>query len=198
MTKCSELSDLDPLLPIDRDSVKTSVRFFMGGITEEDLPDSILSVIVENCILKFEDSQIYTNDVVYCSLLDSLKYLIRQSWAEDGSESTGGLKRRKEKEGGVEYENEYHADSSSTSSGWEKLYDYFISNPADIAPCLEEERGNTFGLISIGGTKQDKSAEVENNLNNKSFWGTSSIGSKFSARREANRRRANLRSKYIR
>lgn len=198
MTKCSELSDLDPLLPIDRDKVKERVRFYLSGITEEDLPDLLLSVIIENCILKYEDSQVYEDDVTYCSLMESLKYLIKQSWLESGSESSGGLKRRKEKEGGVEYENEYHADSSGSSSGWEKLYDYYLKNPSDVAPCLEEGKGNVFGLISIGGTKQDKYIEVENGSNNKSFWGKSSIGNKFSARREVRRRQANRRSKFLR
>ena len=196
MTTCSDSSTLDPSVAVDRAKVNTKIRFLMGGVSTTSLPDTILTTVLEDCILKFEDSQVYECDITYCTLLDSLNYLIRQSWTDIGADVRGNLKRTKEKEGGVAYEDEYESSGLVATSGWEKLYDYFLNNPSEICPCLEVERTDTYGLINIGGTKQDKYIETENAPNNKAFWGKGSVGSKFSARRESRRRQSFTRSKY--
>lgn len=196
MTACSDISELDPLLPVDRDRVETKVRFLMGGVSTDVLSSATLLLVSEECILKFEDSQIYETDVTYCTLLDVLQYLIRQSWTETGSDVRGSLKSVSEKEGNVAYKDEYESSGQVINkSGWEKLYDYFLINPQEVAVCLAIPRTGTFGLVSIGGTQQDKYIEIENNSNSKSMWGKSSIGSKFSAQRESRRRQTNYRSK---
>lgn len=195
MTTCSDQSDNDESEVIDRDDINSDVRFILGGLSTDDLSDTILTIIQEKCIDKYEDSQIYNCDVTYCTLLDSLKYLIREAWNSTGSETVGDTKKTSEKEGNVSYEDEYY-ESEDSSSGWQKLYDYFIENPAEVCDCLEEGRGNTFGLVSIGGTQQDQYLKTESNPNSKSMWGKSSIGTKFSAKREQRRRSANSRSKY--
>lgn len=195
-TKCSQQSDNDPSLPIDRVEVKDTVYFYLDGLSTDDISDATLDKIIEKCIGKFEDSAVYQCDVNYCALMSTLQHLIRKSWVDNGDESVGAIKRQRDKEGNVEQEIEWHSSTGSVETGWEKLYDFFLANPADICECLEEERGNTFGLISIGGTKQDRYTEVNYDSNTRTLWDTNSIGNKFSYRREQSRRRSNNRSKY--
>lgn len=196
-TTCSQQSTNNPNLPIDRQVVKDSVYYYLSGISTDDLSDSDLDIIIGKCIARFEDSLVYECDVIYCSLMSSLQHLIRKSWVKDGDDSVGPLKRHREKEGDVEQELEWHTTSGdSNENGWEKLYEYFLNNPSEICECLEVERGNTFGLISIGGTQQDKYEENRYNRNSRTAYDSTSIGNKFSYKREQRRRRSNQRSKY--
>ncbi|UZV41199.1 hypothetical protein vBVpaMR16F_133 [Vibrio phage vB_VpaM_R16F] len=196
-TPCSQQSTNDPNLPIDRQIVKDSIYFYLTGITDSELPEATLDTIIEKCIGKFEDSLIYDCDVTYCSLMSTLQYLIRKSWVSDGADSVGPLKRQREREGDIELESEWHITSGdSNENGWEKLYDYFLNNPSEICECLEVDRGNTFGLVSVGGTQKDKYEDNRYNPNSKTLWDTESIGNKFSNRREKSRRYSNQRSKY--
>lgn len=199
MTKCSELSERDPSLPIDTDEVKSSVMFYLEGVTSEQLPDTTLDLIINKAISSFEDNQTYTCDVIYITLLESLKYLIRKSWVDQGENSVGLLKKIKDKEDQVDREIEYESfDGQKAESGWEKIYNYFLKNPEDICPCLKYENNSEFGLIAIGGTQQDKYVKNEWAPNSRTLWDRTSLGSKFSYRRECRRRRSNNRSKYWR
>jgi len=196
-TPCSQQSTNDPNVPIDRQIVKDSIYFYLDGVSADDLPEATLDIIIEKCIGKFEDSLIYDCDVTYCTLLSTLQHLIRKSWVSDGNDSVGPLKRHREKEGDIEQELEWYTTSGDTNeNGWERLYDYFLNNPAEICECLEVERGNTFGLISVGGTQQDKYEENRYNSNSRTVYDSTSIGNKFSYKREQRRRRSNQRSKY--
>lgn len=199
MTVCSDLSTRDSNLPIDRGEVKDSILFYLEGVDDEQLPPERLDQIIEICISRFTDNQTFTCDVIYCALLESLKYLIRKGWVEEGGDSVGNLKRIREKEGSVEEEVEYQSPSSSiVDNGWEKLYNYFLENPSDICDCLKPIYNSTFGLINVGGTQQDKYQEIENGHNNRSMWDKNPLGVKFSARRELRRRKTMTRSKYWR
>lgn len=184
---------------IDRTKVKADVRFLMGGVDEATVSDALLTQILEDCITTYGDDDTFECEITYCTLMNTLKYLIRQSWLNDGSDSLGSVKRKKEKEGNVTYEDEYYTSESGSGggSGWEKMYQYFLKNPAEVCPSLEIERSGAFGLVSIGGTQQDKYVETENNCNNRNFWGSTGVGSKFTSKREVRRRNTNYRSKYL-
>lgn len=180
---------------VDKESIKTKIRFLVGGLTTEDLSDATLSYILDECIVVYTDDQEFLCEITYCTLLNSLKYLIKQSWVEGGG-NVGDVTRKREKEGGVEYEESY-STSYSDSSGWEKLYEYFRDNPKEVCISLQTERNkNTVGMISIGGTRKDEYDKIENGSNNKSLWGKGSIGSKFSYEREVYRRKREEQSKY--
>jgi hypothetical protein len=199
MTTCSESSERDDTLPIDRVEVKDSVMFYLDGVLSSDLSETTLNLIIEKCVGKFVDNQTYTCDVIYCSLLESLKYLIRKSYVQDGGDSVGTLTKRREKDGTTEIEVGYSSTSGQSSeNGWEKLYEYFLENPSDICECLQPTYSSTFGLVSIGGTRKDVYDAIENGENNKGMWDRKSIGTKFSSHREYNRREDLNRSKYWR
>lgn len=196
-TKCSQQSDNNPTDPIDRVEVKNSVKWYITGLSEENISDANLDIIIAKCIEKYEDSAVYECDVTYCAVMSTIDYLRRAVWVKDGDDNIGALKRHREKEGDVEEEMEWHSVSGDSSdNGWEKLYDYYLNNPSVICPCLEEERGNTFGLIAIGGTQQDKYVENNYSGNARTVWDTNSIGNRYSYRREQRRRKSNNRSKY--
>ena len=195
MTACSDASKLDPKDPIDRDYVKGQLDLLFGGIPSE-IPTDVLDKTIEHCIEKFGDSAIFTCDVIFCSLMSLLKYLIRKSWTDEGGESKGELKRRRETEGNVTLEEEYAVKDSSSkdASGWEKLYEYFLKNPDEICECLKPEK-NTFGLIKIGGTDANEVEQNESDGSLNTMWDTRPIGNRFSTMRERKRRRSNERSK---
>lgn len=199
MTACSEASERDDTLAIDRDEVKDSVLYYLVGVDDTLLPDTAWNVIVEKSISKFVDNQTYTCDVIYDSLLETLKYLIRKAWVEEGGDSVGVLTKNREKEGSVEVELNYNVvDGQTTENGWQKLYEYFRSNPSDICECLKPAYSSTYGLINIGGTLQDKYTEAATGENNRTMWDRGSIGSKFTYRREERRRSNITRGKYWR
>lgn len=179
---------------VDKESIKTKVRFLIGGLTIEDLSDETLSYILDDCILTYTDDQEFECEITYCTLLNSLKYLTKQSWMDEGGIS-GNVTKKREKEGNVEFEETY-STSSGAKTGWEKLYEYFRDNPKDVCIRLQLEKNKySVGMINIGGTRKDVYDNIENGANNKSVWSTGSIGSKFSASREYYRIKSESRSK---
>ena len=197
MTTCSSTSTGDSSIAIDRDAVKTNALFYIDGYDSDDLTDTTVNTIIEKCISRFEDNETYECDVVYCTLLECIKYLIRKGWAEEGADSVGILTKVREKEGSVESEVGYTlSDDSSSESGYEKLYEYFISNPDEICDCLAPTYLGNFGLVAVGGTKQNIYESVERDPNGRNVYDTNSIGTKYSANKEKRRRITKRRSKY--
>jgi len=198
MTTCSDeaiANGLDPSTPIDREQLKKDARFLMGAIEESILPDSVLDGIVESCIHNFEDSIIYRCDVLYCTILATLKYLIRQAWAHDGGSSSKDLVSRKEKVGNVSVEESYSSSSTSNNeSGWEKMYEYFLRHPEDVCECLAKTKSG-LGLIKIGGTNQEEYDEIANNPNVKTMWDTGSSVDNYNSRRVEKRKKRRNNSK---
>lgn len=201
MTACSDEAinkGLDPSTPIDREQLKKDARFLMGAIDETILPDSVLDGIVEACINNFEDSIIYRCDVLYCTIMATLKYLIRQAWAHDGGSSSKDLVSRKEKVGGVSVEESYSKSNNTNNDiGWEKLYEYFLKHPEEVCECLAKSRGS-IGFIKIGGTDENEYQEIKNDPNTRTMWDINSSVDNYNQRRTKTRRRQRNNSKKFR
>ncbi|AUR86334.1 hypothetical protein NVP1084O_127 [Vibrio phage 1.084.O._10N.261.49.F5] len=201
MSSCSDkaIADgVDPSTPIDRETLKTDARNFMGHVGVDVLPEEDLDSIVQTCINKFEDSIIYKCEVLYCVVLNSLRDIIRRGWAESGN-IAGDLVGYKEKEGNIEVSANYStsAGGSSKGTGWERLYEEFLQNPDYICSCLAKDRGG-FGYIKIGGTKREEYLNNEYNTAAHSMWDIGSSSDKFNERRVLRERRSRNRSKRIR
>ncbi|CAM0102065.1 hypothetical protein VPH5P1C_0011 [Vibrio phage 5P1c] len=200
MTECGQEeidNGVDPSTPIDREQIKKDARYYMGAVGEEDLPDEVLDGIVESCIGKFGDSVIYKCDVLYCTVMNALRYLIRKGWADKGSTS-GTLIGHKEKVGNVEIQNQYSSGSSSSDlNGWEKLYEEFLQNPNHICECLAKSRGS-LGYIKIGGTNREEYLNNEYNSALNTMWDIENSGNKFNERRVWSKQRSRNRSKRMR
>lgn len=198
MSDCSEEAiskGVDPLSPIDREQLKKDARFFMGAVTTEDLPEDVLDGIVQSCINKYEDLAIYRCEVLYCTILNSLKYLIRVAWADKGGSSSGELTSRKEKVGNVTIEDKYSNSSSSDSaSGWEKMFQYFLSHPEDVCECLVKSRGK-IGLVKIGGTNKAEYQRINEDPNVRSMWDIETSVDKYNQDRVRSRTRRRNNSK---
>lgn len=202
MTNCSQeaiTNGVDPTTPLDRNVVKTDVRFYAGGLSEALMPDTRLDIILDNCIAEYEDLLIYKCDITYCTLLATIKDLIRQNWAAEGGSSGTEITSRKEKVGGTEISVGYQqrTGTSAEESGWEKLYEYFIKNPEDVCKCLAKERGS-IGFIKVTGTKQDEYDSNALNNNNRTMWSTGNFIDRFDARRTERQKRVRNRSKRFR
>jgi hypothetical protein len=196
MTACSSASTGDTSVAIDRGSVKENALFYIDGYDTDDLSDTTINIIIEKCINRFEDNETYECDITYCTLLECLKYLIRKSWVEEGSDSVGVLTKIREKEANVESEVNYAIASDTTSeTGYKKLYDYFLKNPDEICSCLAPTYLGSFGLIAIGGTKQSQYNIVNSNPDSRNVYDTNYIGTKFTANKERRRRIAQQKSR---
>ena len=201
MTDCGQAAidrGEDPTTPIDREQIKKDARYYMGAVGEEDLPSEVLDGIVESCIGKFDDSIIYKCDVLYCTVLNSLRYLIRKGWADKGSTS-GSLIGHKEKVGNVEIQEQYSSSSSGSGSmsGWEKLYEEYLQNPNYICECLAQFRGG-FGYIKVGGTNKEEYLNNAYSTELNTMWDIENLGNKFNERRVWSKRRSRDRSKRMR
>lgn len=104
------------------------VRFFLGDLSQETITDVNLNKIIQGVL----DSGISENDCQekYYSTKATLEWLIRYKTSKD-EEEIGGLKRRKEKENGVEVEEEYQNQSTGESS-WSKLLSDLVKDPNSI------------------------------------------------------------------
>ena len=201
MSDCSEeaiAKGVDPTAPIDRDQLKKDARFFMGAVTTEDLPEDVLDGIVQSCINKYEDLAIFRCEVLYCTILNSLKYLIRKAWADKGGSSSGELISRKEKVGNITIEDKYSNSSSSsksdTESGWEKMFNYFLNHPEDVCECLAKSRGK-IGMVVIGGTDKAEYQRISEDPNVRSMWDIESSSDKYNQDRVRSRTRRRNNSK---
>ena len=196
MTECGQAAldkGVDPSTPIDREQLKKDARYFMGAVDEKALPEEVLDGIVEACIHNFEDSAIYRCDVLYCTIMNSLRYLIRKNWASNG-DTSGELVSIREKEGDVEIEEKYSSSNSNQHNGWEKLYEEFLRNPDYICECLAKTRGG-LGYIKIGGTNAEDYINNEFSTKNRTMWDTTSIGDHYNERRTWNRQTNRNRTK---
>lgn len=203
MTTCSvEAIDkgLDPSVPIDRDKVKTRVRYLIGDPPLETVPEELLDGILASAIDHYEDSQIYECDVTYDTLIELLRYLIRKSHSDAGGGTTGNILSRKEKVGRREIEEKYESSSKSgggVDTGWEKLYEEFIDHPERVCACL---RRSTTGsaTIKIGGTDKNEYDRIANDLNGRSMWDITDIGDNYTQKNLEKRIRTRDRAKGLR
>ena len=173
------------------DQVIERLRFLLGDPSIDIISDEIITSIVDSCIVGLG---VYGDDyckVVQCSLMESLRYLIRKAQVPsnpDGSE----IKRRKEKRGNTEIEVEFQVTSTSdSSSGWQDMYEDYQSHPEWICAELASKTSGKY-LVTLGGTRVDDSRKVLNDPNSNSAYNKSRVDRRFwnsSKRSRINRRR---------
>jgi len=155
--------------------INSNIRFFLGNADESFITDADLNRIIQETITA---NPSYSDcDVYYYSLLSCIRFNIRSS-QKSSTSSAGGLKRRKQKEGGIEVEEEYHQATESTSStGLETLLKDLIKNPNQIGcviTSLSVAAGKPSGNILIGGVSIAEKERVVNNPDRVDPWSSSS------------------------
>lgn len=202
MSKCSESSSLNPLDPIDKVYVKETIAFLLAGMPET-ITDPIFDTIYNKCVASAGgDSAIYTCDVMYCTLMGIIKYLLRSGWNSGGTVPTGALKRRKDTEAGVTIEEEYDTASTPAENGWDQFLNYYLENPEDVCDCLgvtteEVGSGGRGSMIKIGGTDANEVVRNDNDPSLNTMWDKQGIGTRYSSMRSEKRKAARRRSKQF-
>lgn len=175
---------------INREEVKERVRFLLGDVSTSVLSEATLDMILDDCINEYGDDDTYLCEITYCTLLESLRYLIRKNQAESGV--LGQQRRRKEVRGKTTIEVEYGDSTDYVTSGWQEMYTDYINHPEYVCDSLKSD--TYVSLVKIGGVRQDEYLNIEGNLNSRSGWDVESR-SKFGSLRTERRRRALSRSK---
>lgn len=164
-------------MALDPNAIADRVRFLLGNPSEEILPNDILLQIVNECIAKIGDDDSLYCQVLQCSLMETLRYLIRQSQIPS-SPNGGSVRRRKEKRGRTEIEEEYQQTSAGDPSGWEQMYEDYQQHPEWICDELVTERTGEY-LVKIGGVRQDEFDSIVKDSNSKSAYDKPRVNRKF-------------------
>ncbi len=173
---------------IDRNKVAERVRFLMGDVSENQLSQETLLNIIEECITIYGDDDKFECEVTYCALLKAIRYMINKQNSNQGGDS-GTLVGSKEKVGELLIEKRFSSDSSSNgSSGWEKMYDYYLKHPEDVCPSLVPDGGSGSGLVLIGGVEQDEYERVQSDPNSRNAYDYN-VSHKYNPRRTNKLRR---------
>lgn len=141
------------------------IRFLLGGIDEDTLPDAIISYIITTC------DETTDCEIIYCVLLQCLLYLIRQA-AKDNASGGGNVIKREEQRGSTKIRVDYSDNAdSSTEDLWREMYDDYLAHPEYVCESLVEGIAKNGTFIYIGGVSKAKSEAVKDNPD--------SLGSKF-------------------
>lgn len=175
---------------IDTDVAKARVRYLMGDVSTSTLTDDTLTSVLTLATTEYTDDDEYYCEVVYYTLLESLRHLIRVNQANAGL--TGNQARRKEVRGKTTIEVEFSDSSDFISDGWAQMYKDYVAHPEYVCESLRPER--VFGLLNIGGTRQDTYRATDRNRNSRSAWDTETK-TKFNMDRTRRRHRNLGRSK---
>lgn len=131
--------------------INLEVRFNLGGLSTAVMSDVLMDDIINRDLvdhsLEDEDKCIVT----YHSLLDVLRYLIRQGAAASGATGGGEIIERSEKNGGREAKVKYAAGTSSGDNGYQTLLDDFLANPQYVCASLVTETTKKAGSVIFGG-----------------------------------------------
>lgn len=165
-------------MAIYSEDVTTRLRFLLGNPSEGIIDDCILIGIVDSCIITLGDNGDDYCKVLQCSLMETLRFLIRQAQipsSPDGSE----VKRRKEKRGNTEIELEFQSTTNSdTSTGWQSMYEDYQSHPEWICEELVSSTSGKY-LVNIGGSRVDDTMRVLKDPNSNSAYNKSRVSRKF-------------------
>lgn len=147
--------------------IADKVIFLLGEPCEDIISYDTIITIVNDCIAEIGDDDDLYCKVLQCSLLSTLRYLIRK---DQMSESTAGnIKRRKEEIGKRKIEEEYQIPPTvNVKSGWEKMYDDYKENPDWICSSLAKNSGSR--LVMIGGVREDEYLRVASNPNSRTAY----------------------------
>lgn len=165
-------------MALDPNEISTRVRFLLGNPSESVLPEDLLLQIINDCILKIGSDDEFYCEVVQCSLLETLRYLIRKDQQPSAGGGGGALTKRREKRGKTEVEETYSSDSEGTIGGWQDMYDDYLEHPEWICESLAYVGAGKY-LVNIGGVRQDQSANVLCDQNSRSAYDKPRVGRKF-------------------
>lgn len=131
------------------------VRAFLGNISDEDLPDSIILLFYN----KWKISLDVANHpermplVIYNTVVDCVRWLIVQEVASGASSFTERLEKIGDETISVK--------GGSSLKSWQDFLDWLLANPDFIDPSLAFNSS----LVIIGGVRQDRVRGVRNNPN---------------------------------
>tara|TARA_R110000851_G_scaffold151683_3_gene293004 strand:+ start:2211 stop:2750 length:540 start_codon:yes stop_codon:yes gene_type:complete len=176
-------------MAVDIQEVNTRVRFLLGGADETVISDIILNGIIQGCIDNIGTEDEFYCEIVYCSLLETLRYLIRHNQMNSGI--TGNQRKRKEQNGKRTIEVEFGDSSDVVLDGWKAMYEDFLSNPSWVCEELSPKGG--INLVLIGGVSEKEYQRVKNDPDSRNAYQTS-IQKQYDAKTvHSVRRRSNLR-----
>lgn len=141
--------------------VADQVRFILGYPDQELLPDAALTIIIQSYIPYYP---LDTNccELIYFSAIAAMNFIIRNLGASGSG--LGGSKLR-EKEGNVEYEEDYR--EGGLIEYWKSELKRFKDDPAVLLPCLKDLPINitaTSGYLLFGGVSQEEVDRVNEDL----------------------------------
>ena len=169
-------------MAIDTQQVITRVRFLLGNPSQEVITDEILLSIADECVNEIGSEDDKYCLVVQCTLMESLRYLIRQNQASSGV--NGNVRKRQEKVGKRTIQVEYGDSSDIVTDGWQQMHDDYLNNPSWI--CKELASSTT--LVIIGGVEQTEYDRVHQDPNARDAYQLN-INKKYNRKTSLNRRR---------
>lgn len=130
------------------------VRALLGNITEEELPDAIITMFY----YKWKNSLCGSKElsfslVLYYTVMDCVRWLI----AQEISSGNSSVRERLEKIG----DETISIKGGSSLDSWKDFLDYLEKNPEYIDPCLSMNSS----LVIIGGVRKGEFFRVKNNPN---------------------------------
>lgn len=155
------------------EQVNTDIRYYLGGLPTSTLTDDILNDIITRTMtrnsLDFNVDSDYCKSVYY-SLLESLRYLIRNNISSSAISGGGEIKSKMEKVGQIQIKTDYMEGSSAADSGWDDLYDDYLANPQYICEELADLAKSSFAGVYFGGVSQSEYDKVNNNQDSRNGW----------------------------
>lgn len=137
------------------------IRFLLGDISEEILPDSTIEYIITTYQMNNPDAS--DCEVIYYSLLECILYLARKTIVEQGG-SGGSVTEREEKNGKRSIKVKYSDQTSNTAvQPWVDLYDHFVAHPEYVCQELLDELKDNGTYLYVGGVSKAKQDAVNNN-----------------------------------
>lgn len=157
------------------EQVNTDVRYYLGGLPTSELTDDILNDIITRTMTRNSLDLNVDSDYcksVYHSLLETLRYLIRNNISSSAGAGSGGgkIKSLSEKVGDVQIRTEYMDGSSASDSGWGDLYDDYLANPQYICEELSDLAKSSFAGVYFGGVSQSEYDRVNNDQDSRNGW----------------------------
>jgi hypothetical protein len=146
--------------------VNARVRFLLGGADTTVISDATLNSIIDDCILSIGDADELFCEVVYCSLINTLRYLIREQQMNAGS--TSNTTKRREKVGKREIELEFDTGYNTNNSGWQAMLDDYLLNPEYV--CAELATSTPTTGIHIGGVSETEYDRVNSDVDSRNAY----------------------------
>lgn len=161
-------------MALDRDLIESEARYLMGGASTDVLSSETMQIIIGRNVRKYGDEEGDYCQVLYHTVIDSLRYLIRERIVEGASEGvSGAVTKRREKETDTEIEVQYGSSSDgSVLYSWNVLLDDFLQHPEYVCDSLVDIKRSK-GSVIIGGADingYDESFETRKRQQQSSYF----------------------------